>query len=757
MQKRPRTPRALLRLAYAASGSDDGLAADLLELAGRTPPPLAAAALRHAARLTTDAAVRADALLAAARQVWLAGRPAEAGKLLRRVAHEPRLRVRVRGLAAEIAVHADGSAVDDLLSAAGQLPRESALDALLLATEVVHRAGDHERYIEVARHVLDRHAGPGSTSEDLVAGLTALYADDPRTGIAHLHSAMTRAGASDRPNEPTRTEASGRHTSMNRSGASDRHCAMTRADTSYRPDALTRADASYRPDEPTRAAACDRPDELIRAATAGVLAGAGDTAYALATRGVRLARLNGETVTVPRALEAAAFAGLASGRYPDAESAAVEGADEALRTGQPALAEVHFGILAVVAALRGDRPTTLHRVQRAGAADSSTGPGQARALCEWALGLLDLIEGRPAATVARLTRILVTPSGRGNAVLQVAATPHLIEALAAAQMALGEPAATPGRRTRAAAQGRRNPAAARALDALVAGRAFDAPVAGQAFNAPVAGQAADALVAGQAFNASVAGQAVDALVAGRAFDALVAGQAFDAPIAERAFDQFERWASATGRAPWLALRARSRALLASGPDDAVDLFREALREHDRGDTDFARAHTQLLYGRHLRRHRQPGAAREHLHAAAATFTALGAGPWAAEAMQHLRAAGAPAVTYQPRAAGNPAVTYQPQGAGGPAVTYQPEGAGGPGVTYQPRAGEAPAPPEQPGTTGLTAQQDRIARMVAAGATNREIAQQLYLSPRTVDHHLRNVYARLGVRSRTELARRIPPG
>ncbi|MGX6603522.1 helix-turn-helix domain-containing protein [Micromonosporaceae bacterium Da 78-11] len=55
---------------------------------------------------------------------------------------------------------------------------------------------------------------------------------------------------------------------------------------------------------------------------------------------------------------------------------------------------------------------------------------------------------------------------------------------------------------------------------------------------------------------------------------------------------------------------------------------------------------------------------------------------------------------------------------------------------------------------LTAQQERIARLVAEGATNREVAQELQLSPRTVDHHLRNVFTRLGVRSRTELARVI---
>ncbi len=53
---------------------------------------------------------------------------------------------------------------------------------------------------------------------------------------------------------------------------------------------------------------------------------------------------------------------------------------------------------------------------------------------------------------------------------------------------------------------------------------------------------------------------------------------------------------------------------------------------------------------------------------------------------------------------------------------------------------------------LTPQQQRIARCVAQGATNREVAVRLSVSPRTVDHHLRNVFAVLGVRSRIELAR-----
>ncbi|NED05278.1 helix-turn-helix transcriptional regulator, partial [Streptomyces sp. SID6648] len=57
---------------------------------------------------------------------------------------------------------------------------------------------------------------------------------------------------------------------------------------------------------------------------------------------------------------------------------------------------------------------------------------------------------------------------------------------------------------------------------------------------------------------------------------------------------------------------------------------------------------------------------------------------------------------------------------------------------------------------LTPQQQRIARCVAEGATNREVALRLSLSPRTVDHHLRNVFAALAIRSRTELARLVNP-
>jgi DNA-binding CsgD family transcriptional regulator len=191
----------------------------------------------------------------------------------------------------------------------------------------------------------------------------------------------------------------------------------------------------------------------------------------------------------------------------------------------------------------------------------------------------------------------------------------------------------------------------------------------------------------------------------------------------RALRLYEGWAAGTRSPARLALAQRCRALLADGTraggagDEKVEEhFGAALLLHRHGDSAFELARTEFLYGHWLRRRRRPSAAREHLRNALLTFQLYDAGQWADRARAELRAAGDTA----------------PPGVGDAAPSGAPGAAGG--------------------IDALTAQQEQIARLVAEGATNREIAARLGLSHRTVDHHLRNVFTRLGIRSRVELAR-----
>ncbi|MFD0004816.1 LuxR C-terminal-related transcriptional regulator [Streptomyces sp. NPDC127178] len=183
----------------------------------------------------------------------------------------------------------------------------------------------------------------------------------------------------------------------------------------------------------------------------------------------------------------------------------------------------------------------------------------------------------------------------------------------------------------------------------------------------------------------------------------------DTRVARVAHADYHRWASAVRSPDDLALSARCRALLAPG-SEAVDHYRVALDLHSHGTRDFERARTELLFGSTLRRLRSRTEARDRLHSALEAFDSFGAPHCAAQARSELRALGTPA---------------------GPTRTG----------------------PDTP-TGRLTAQQLLVARMAAEGATNREIADRLALSPRTIDHHLRGVFSRLGIRSRIELVRLI---
>jgi DNA-binding CsgD family transcriptional regulator len=178
----------------------------------------------------------------------------------------------------------------------------------------------------------------------------------------------------------------------------------------------------------------------------------------------------------------------------------------------------------------------------------------------------------------------------------------------------------------------------------------------------------------------------------------------DVSEARRLLRWFEELTARTGGWWSRAAVLRCRALLHDGDADA--LFAEALVAHGHTAGAFEEARTELAYGEWLRRSRRPRDAREQLQHAYATFERLGAAPWFERAGRELQAAGAHAP-----------------------------------------AGDAPA-----WSGVLTAQEIQVARVVADGASHKEAAAALFLSAKTIEFHLGNVYRKLGIRSRSELAR-----
>jgi DNA-binding NarL/FixJ family response regulator len=174
--------------------------------------------------------------------------------------------------------------------------------------------------------------------------------------------------------------------------------------------------------------------------------------------------------------------------------------------------------------------------------------------------------------------------------------------------------------------------------------------------------------------------------------------------ARSALVELEAWAASHAAASSLHARVSAcRALLAEG-DDATDHFETALSAGaDLRPFDYARM--QLLYGEHLRRERRRTDARVHLRAALEAFERMHAEPWAERARVELRASGETARKRDPST-----------------------------------------------STQLTPQEVQIARLVAEGLSNKEVAAQLFLSPRTIDAHLRNIFGKLAISSRTQLAR-----
>jgi DNA-binding CsgD family transcriptional regulator len=152
--------------------------------------------------------------------------------------------------------------------------------------------------------------------------------------------------------------------------------------------------------------------------------------------------------------------------------------------------------------------------------------------------------------------------------------------------------------------------------------------------------------------------------------------------------------------------ARSRALLAT-IEEAEPMYREAIGRlaECRAVPQLARAH--LLYGEWLRRERRRRDAREQLRRAEGMFVAMSAETFTVRTQRELLL-----------------------------------------------TGEHMTSRRDVHTAGLTAQEMRIADLASAGASNPDIGAQLFISPRTVEYHLRKVYRKLGISSRVELARRL---
>jgi DNA-binding CsgD family transcriptional regulator len=174
-----------------------------------------------------------------------------------------------------------------------------------------------------------------------------------------------------------------------------------------------------------------------------------------------------------------------------------------------------------------------------------------------------------------------------------------------------------------------------------------------------------------------------------------------------ALDRLSENTRASGTDWALGIEARSRALITEG-ENAEVFYLEAIDRLGRAGLRLELARAQLLYGEWLRRRRRSHDARDRLRSAYETFDSIGAEAFAARARTELRATGGRA---------------------------------------RERAVAA--------TDALTPQEALIARLAGRGASNPEIAAQLFISRATVAYHLRKVFVKLGVTSRDQLGQVLP--
>ena len=545
----------------------DGLAADLAAAAesARRAGDYAASSQAHqrAAALTRSPDAKAAHLIAAAADHWSVGRPRQSRASLREARAYTRGR-ELRGLTdfvrggIELGDGVPGSAVRNLRKASDDLldsHRTLAITALVFAAEAGSIAGDQ------ADHALT----------------------------------AARAARLRRPDEPPVTQLMFDHLEGMAATFAGRHRVAK--------PALERA--------VRLATNLSDPRSKIWGSQAAYVLGHATPSLELATQAVAAARDSGMASLVPWALVYRSLAALLLDQHSIASDSSLEGVREATAMGQPNTVVDHLTILALMAALQGNKATAVHRLHLAAADVARRGLGRPSTFSSWALACVDLVDDRPVDALNRL-RLLAVGTGRVHPGIKVMTAPHFVEAAVAC------------------------------------------------------GQQAKAV---------------------------------------NVLRQFEGWAASTGCPARLALSHRSRALLAGSEPEADAHFLEAIRLHRAGGTPMELAKTELFYGHRLRRGRRPKVAREHLRDALKIFQQYDSEHFVNRVRAELRA-----------------------------------------------SGDTITPTKTAPAAALTPQQSQIARLVAEGATNREIAAQLFISHRTVEHHLRNIFARLEVRSRVELTR-----
>jgi DNA-binding CsgD family transcriptional regulator len=175
-------------------------------------------------------------------------------------------------------------------------------------------------------------------------------------------------------------------------------------------------------------------------------------------------------------------------------------------------------------------------------------------------------------------------------------------------------------------------------------------------------------------------------------------------IAEAGIALLAHWVAGARPAWGPPLLADCRAISAPSPEEADAHFEAAIAALE-GARPLDRARIQLHYGEHLRRGKRRTEARVHLREAFDGFDRIGAAPWADRARRELRA-----------------------------------------------TGETARKRDISPLAQLTPQELQVARLVGEGATNKAVAAQLFVSPKTVEYHLRKVFDKLGIASRGELIR-----